>query len=174
MQWEVFKHLLAGRLFTTQSIHNRSTQCKNYKHTCMRTTAECQCYFERSPIVLWTEIVNFQNVFYSPVCFDFEEQGHQSIFFLVKGTLWGNSKFLLEHFNDMGEWRQSLHCLLELSDLPPISDSCLSRKYCSTIFCLAELSRTPVTNFTCDMVFWLVTVFRCLAYLFCCLAAFCA
>ena len=25
-------------------------------------------------------------------------QGHQGIFFLVKGTLWGNCKFLLEHF----------------------------------------------------------------------------
>ena len=35
----------------------------------------------------------------------------------------------------------------------------LSRKYCLTMFCLAEMSRKPVTNCTCDMVFWLVTLF---------------
>ena len=32
---------------------------------------------------------------------------------------------------------------------------CSSRKY----FCLAEINRIPVTNCTCDIVFWLVTLF---------------
>ncbi len=40
------------------------------------------------------------------------------------------------------------------------------RKYCLTIFCLAKMSRIPVTDTTRDLVFWLVSnTFLC--YLLC-------
>ena len=49
-------------------------------------------------------------------------QGHQGISSLVKGNLWGNCKFLLEHFKGakamtMGHGGNSLNCLLEVSGM---------------------------------------------------------
>ncbi len=38
------------------------------------------------------------------------------------------------------------------------SQSCLSREYCLTIFCLAEKSMIPVPKCTFDMVVWMVTL----------------
>ena len=50
-------------------------------------------------------------------------QGHQGIFFSVKGTLWWNCKFLLEHFKGTkamtrGHGDNRLGCLCEVSGLP--------------------------------------------------------
>ena len=45
-------------------------------------------------------------------------QGHQCIFSLVKGTLWGNCKFLREHFKGTkGDGGNPIGCLREVSDL---------------------------------------------------------
>ena len=49
-------------------------------------------------------------------------QGHQGIFFLVKGTLWWNCKFVLEHFKGTkamtrGHGGNRLRCLREVSGL---------------------------------------------------------
>ena len=49
-------------------------------------------------------------------------QGHQGIFSLAKGTLWGNCKFLLEHFKGTkamarGNGGNRLRCLREVSGL---------------------------------------------------------
>ena len=52
------------------------------------------------------------------LCF-FKGQGHQGIFSLVKGTLWGNCKFLLKHFKSTrGHGGNCLRCLREVSGLP--------------------------------------------------------
>ena len=56
------------------------------------------------------------------VCFGFERARHQGIFFLVKGTLWWNCKFVLEHFQGTkaltrGHRGNRLCCLREVSGL---------------------------------------------------------
>ena len=53
-------------------------------------------------------------------------KGHRGIFALINGTLWGNCKFLLEHFKgtksmSMGHGANHLRCLHEVSGLSLIS-----------------------------------------------------
>ena len=60
-------------------------------------------------------------------------QGHQGIFSLAKGTLWGNCEFLLEHFKvtkamARGNGGNHVHCIREISGLP---SSCLGRPECT-------------------------------------------